>query len=551
MSTCVQCGKPRESFSFALSGGLCWACTMKPEVFAGVPPAPPPPAPVALEPLTDHIFKTPPWDHQLRAFVRCRDVTAFALLMEMGTGKSHVAANKMVWLFAHGKITGVLLVLPKSLARNWRDLELPKHMHDDVRRHVAIYTGTPNKKQQAALEQLFKPDPLELKVLIMNVEGLHTPRAFAFARKFVLAHQTLMVVDESTKIASPKAACTDRCIKLGERCPYRLILTGQPVPQSPLGVWAQFFFLDPAILDGSDFLAFKNRYAEQEKKWLTKPNGTRYEFNAVVGYQYLDDLEARIAPHSFRVLKRDCLDLPEKVYTRRHVELGDEQLRVYRELQSRSYAELQTEEREGRTVSAVLVLTKLLRLRQVLAGFVSLDPEDGDPVDVKLVKWLDGTRIDELAEAWETAGRPKLLVWSYFRPSLLKLYERGRELAGEDGAGLFFGDTKVDARAELVNRFQDPQDPLRWLVLNPRSGGHGLTLTAAKLVAYHDRDWSRELRLQSEDRAHRAGLKHSVTYLDLLTPGTVDDAITQVYETVGLLADQVTGDWRRWLIETP
>jgi SNF2 family DNA or RNA helicase len=258
-------------------------------------------------------------------------------------------------------------------------------------------------------------------------------------------------------------------------------------------------------------------------------------------------MEQRIAPHSFRVLKRDCLDLPDKVYSRRHVELGPEQLRVYRDLQQRSLAELEAE----RTVSSLMVLTKFIRLRQVLAGFAALDPEDGDPPSVKLTTWLDGTRLEEVAELWEQAGKPKMLVWSYLRPSLDMLHSKGCSVAGPEGAGLLWGDTKPEERADLIKRFQDPLDPLCWLVLNPHAAAHGVTLTACELMVYHDRDWSRELRLQSEDRAHRIGLKHSVTVVDLMTPGTLDDAMLARYATIGDLADQITGDWRRWLTEEP
>jgi SNF2 family DNA or RNA helicase len=84
--------------------------------------------------------------------------------------------------------------------------------------------------------------------------------------------------------------------------------------------------------------------------------------------------------------------------------------------------------------------------------------------------------------------------------------------------------------------------------MQPRTGGYGLTLTAATVMIYHDNDWSLEVRQQSEDRAHRMGQKSVVTYIDLVAEGTVDEQIREALVEKRDLADKVTGDKLRQML---
>jgi len=89
----------------------------------------------------------------------------------------------------------------------------------------------------------------------------------------------------------------------------------------------------------------------------------------------------------------------------------------------------------------------------------------------------------------------------------------------------YYGETLQDDRQAIVNRFQDPDSPLRFFVGQPRTGGYGITLTAAHTMIYYSNSYDLEIRLQSEDRAHRIGQTKSVTYVDLVSPGTVDEVV--------------------------
>jgi SNF2 family DNA or RNA helicase len=113
----------------------------------------------------------------------------------------------------------------------------------------------------------------------------------------------------------------------------------------------------------------------------------------------------------------------------------------------------------------------------------------------------------------------------------------------------YYGDTSADERQEIVTRFQDDQDELRFFVGNPSTGGYGLTLTAANVVVYYSNSFDLEKRLQSEDRAHRIGQTKNVTYIDLIAVNTVDEKIVRALREKINIATQVLGeDIKEWLI---
>ena len=83
---------------------------------------------------------------------------------------------------------------------------------------------------------------------------------------------------------------------------------------------------------------------------------------------------------------------------------------------------------------------------------------------------------------------------------------------------------------------------------HPKTGGYGLTLTAANTVVYFSNSYDLELRLQSEDRAHRIGQENKVTYIDLISPGTIDEKIVDALRNKIKIADTILGeDARDWL----
>ena len=475
-------------------------------------------------------FKTKPYEHQRTALNRSWERKEYALFMEMGTGKSKVLIDNIAVLYDRGYINAALIIAPKGVYRNWETNELPIHLPDHILVNMVVWNPTNTKTQQRILDTLFEYPNEDLKILIMNVEALSTKKGAAFAGKFLNAHKALMAVDESTTIKNPKAKRTKSILKLSLLAKYRRILTGSPVTKSPLDLYAQCEFLDPAYLGYSSYFSFRSRYAIIQQRSVAT-----HSFQQVVGYQNLEELNKTLNKFSFRVLKEHCLDLPEKVYIRRTVQLTKEQKDVYADLKKWAIATL-----EDGDITTTNVITQLLRLQQVTCGYAKFD--DGT------FKELPNNRIDELlAVLEETSG--KAIIWANYIYDIKQISKALGKAYGSDSYGTYFGETSDDDRQRLVANFQDPNHPCRFFVGQVRTGGYGLTLTQAATVVYYSNTYDLEVRMQSEDRAHRIGQVNRVTYIDILAERTVDEKIVKALRKKINLATAVMGEaWREWLV---
>ena len=475
-------------------------------------------------------FKTKPYEHQLEALKRSWNKKEYAYFMEMGTGKSKVLIDNIALLYDKGGINAAIIVAPKGVYRNWSGKEIPAHMPNHVERHIGVWNPAPTVKQKTELLKLFEVSP-ELKILIINVEAFSTKKGVAFVEKFILAHNTLIAVDESTTIKNPKAQRTKNLLKLAINTKYRRILTGFPVTQSPLDLYSQSAFLSTQLLGYSSFYSFQNRYA----KIINRSMGQR-TFRQVVGYQNLEELTENVNEFSYRVLKKECLDLPDKVYQRREVELTPEQKKVYKQLKDYAIAQLESSE----LVSVTSVLTQILRLHQVVCGFVKHD--QGEEVEIK------NNRLDSLLDVLaETQG--KVIIWANYQYDIKRILKTLHDTVGTEAVATYYGETLDEDRQQIIKSFQDPDSPLTYLISNVQTGGYGITLTEASTVIYYSNNYDLEKRLQSEDRAHRIGQTNKVTYIDLVVKGTVDEKIVKALRNKLDLAQEVLGDekWKDWI----
>ena len=477
----------------------------------------------------DYKFKTKPYEHKIKALGVCHNKENYALFMEMGTGKSKVLVDNIAMLYDKGKINAALIIAPKGVYRNWERQEIPIHMPDHILYNIVTWSPATTKKQQKENQKLFKHDE-ELVVFLMNIEAFSTKKGLDIAKRFLLAHSCLMAIDESTTIKSPTASRTKNVLKLRDYAKYRRILTGSPVTKSPLDLYTQCYFLDPLYLDFSSYYTFRNRYA-----LMVDRNVGSHSFKLITGYTRLDELNNKLDKFSYRVLKEDCLDLPNKIYMKRNVSLTPEQLKAYTEMKKHAVTVL-----ENSQTSAASALAQMVRLHQITCGYLMTDDGKERP--------LKNNRISELLNILEEIDG-KVIIWAIYRHDIKKINEILSERYGKEAVESFYGDTAESDRQDIVSRFQDRKDPLRFFIGNPRTGGYGLTLTASHTVVYYSNSYDLEIRLQSEDRAHRISQTEKVTYIDLLSEGTVDEFIVKNLRNKINLANKVLGeDFKKWLI---
>jgi SNF2 family DNA or RNA helicase len=470
-------------------------------------------------------FKSKPFAHQSKALEMSWDKEVFAYFMEMGTGKSKVLIDNIAMLFNVGKINGALIIAPKGVYKNWFDSEIPSHMPDYVEKKVGLWRTDPNAKD---LKPLFSTGA-ELHILIMNVEAFSTKKGVLFAHKFLSCHNALIGIDESTTIKNPNAKRTKSILSLKPLSKFRRILTGSPVTKSPLDLFSQCQFLDSWLLNQSSYYAFRTRYAV-----CRKINVSGRQVEIVVGYRNLGELSEKVKPFSYRVLKDDCLDLPPKTYTKRIIELSDEQKKVYKTMKEKAIAFL-----NGKMVSTATVITQLMRLHQITCGHFTSD--DGDVQEIK------NNRIDQLMEILEEV-EGKAVIWAHYRYDIKKIVEAISKKYGENSVVTYYGDTSTDDRQKAITKIQDKDSSVRFIVGTPQTGGYGITLTGASTMIYYSNGYDLEKRQQSEARIDRIGQEKPMTYIDIIAEGTVDDKIVQSLRKKVNIASEVMGEeLKEWI----
>ena len=442
-------------------------------------------------------FKTEPYEHQKDALKKCWNKEAFAIFAEMGTGKTKIALDNACILYNRGKIDRLLVVAPKGAYMNWVDLEIPTHVPEYIGKKVLAWKPSTSEKYKAQLKDIMNLSDYRLKIMVMNVEAFSTKKGLNFAKLFLIG-RAMMIVDESTTIKNPQAKRTKNILSLAKETKYRRIMTGSPVTQSPMDLWSQMDFLDPEILGQSSFYAFRTRYAIMI---TANAAGGTHKYQKIVKFKNLAQLGQLVSPHSYRILKKDCLDLPDKVYTKREVELSDEQKQAYAEMKTNAMTML-----KGQSATALNVLTQLIRLHQITCGHMKTD--DGDIINFK------NLRLDELMQILgETTG--KVIIWANYIHDILSIEKAIKEEFGRNSYCTYYGATKAEDRQKCIYDFQNSENDCRFFIGNTQTGGYGITLTAASTVIYYSNNYDLEKRIQSEDRAHRIG---PVSYTHLTLP---------------------------------
>ena len=474
--------------------------------------------------IKDYRFKTKPYDHQIKALEKSWAQKTYALFMEMGTGKSKVLVDNIAMLYDRGAIRGALIVAPKGVYKNWDQIEFPVHMPEHVEYTKVLWEPNLTKKKQYELDTLFD-DKGDLKILIMNVEAFSTNKGLDFAHSFlnIFVGRALIGIDESTTIKNPTAKRTKNILKIGNLAKYRRILTGSPVTKSPLDLYSQCKFLDPFHLNQQSYYSFRTRYANMIERNF---GGRRVQL--VGSYRNLGELTTLLDKFSYRVLKEECLDLPEKVFTKRYVQLTAEQKKVYAQLKRDALALL-----DDKMMSTMNVITQMMRLHQVTCGHFKADDDS--------VTLLDNNRVDTLLDLLEETDG-KVIIWANYRQDIKNIVDTLKKRHGDDSTVEYHGGVDPTLRQENIALFQEKNSPTRYFVGNTQTGGYGITLTAANTVIYYSNNYDLEKRLQSEDRAHRIGQTGSVTYVDLIAEETIDEKIVKALRKKIDIANEIMGE---------
>lgn len=486
-------------------------------------------------------MKTKPMKHQLEGRKRLAANSRFALAADMGTGKTWMLLDDMERRWKANEIDAAIIIAPNGVHTNWVLREIPKHL--EVPHDATFWVSGAGKKHTASLERQLRTahdEPRRLVLHAMNVDAVNTKGGEAHLRAFLgtfAPGRVAMIIDESHKIKNLDAKRTQRILALGVKAGVRRIASGTIMANSPLDLFSQYEFLAPGLLGTRSYRAFVSQYAElmgadsglvQDIMRRTGARGTPQILaknrDGTPRFKNLDKLSDLMSPHTFRVTKEECLDLPPKIYQTVFFDMDSEQQRAYEHIVSeRNWFRADGE------VDTFTALTVITKLRQVTSGFIMVD---GAPTQLLHA----GPRLAALDEALdECTGQ--LIIWASFREELKQiaaaLSERGETFR------VYHGGTSRADRELAVDDFQAGH--VRIFLGNPAAAGTGLTLTAAQTAIYYSTDFSLEQRRQSEDRSHRVGTTHKVVYIDLVARGTIDERIAASQQSKQATSDQIMG----------
>ena len=307
--------------------------------------------------------------HQEIALSYMRSNNYFALFMEQGTGKTIPSLVRLLDLLKNKDIDDALVVAPKSALGAWeRDIELF--------------------------------EPRDQAILKKGITLINYDKVWRGEKKSpYYKPYGCIILDEAHFIKNRSSKRSKFLLKIATMSKYRYILTGTPIGNGQLeNIWSLYCFLDPYLQRGYIYSRiFKGSYRTFENKYCILNM-----YHKPMSYIHVDELQDIINQYSYRVKKIDCLDLPEK--------LPDEVIKV--DLKNKSlYKQLATE-------SAILKyeiladnpLSRLVKLRQLCSGYLKVDPEIGDDIEVETEKTAV---LEELIEGFEEDK--KLVIFAEFK----------------------------------------------------------------------------------------------------------------------------------------
>lgn len=428
-----------------------------------------------------------PHPYQVRAVKLMLAQGAAGLFLDPGLGKTSIALAALRVLFAEGAQKSALVVAPLRVCYEVWPQEIEKWSTFHGLR-VAILHGP--KKEQALRE---KAD-----VFVINPEGLE------WLSRCRWEWPEILIVDESTKFKSARSRRSRALHGMCSKFARRYILTGTPIPNGLLDIWAQIFLLDGGSSLGRWFTQFRNAFFE--------PTGFGgYKWQLAEGKE--QEIYTRIKPLVLRLSAEEHLALPEKIETTLSVTLPESAWLDYREMEEDLITSL-----KKNTITAANAAVATGKLRQLASGAVYLnDTVTGEFEETHTAK------IDALQDLVEELSGQPLLVAYEFRHDLERLRKRfGLKIPAIEG-----GVTPKRLK-EIVSDWNAGKLPL--LFAQPASASLGLNLQGACAhLAWFNLPWNLEHYDQMVRRIWRQGqTQNRVIVYYLSARGTIDETIRGV-----------------------
>jgi len=463
-------------------------------------------------------LKTDLLNHQHAATEKLLPSRIGALFMEMGTGKTRTAIEMISR--RREKISKVVWFCPVSLKETIRH-EIFKHT-DTAPDQVHVFNGKTSERNLPAAFWY-----------VVGIESMSASKRVIFTVNALINENTMVIVDESSYIKGHRSARTDWITRVAERARYRLILTGTPISQGVVDLFAQMRFLSPKILGYKSFYSFAANHLEYSEKYpglIVRSHNTAY-------------LAAKIKPYVYQVTKDECLDLPDKLHESRYFSMTNEQRYAYERAKDQILDEMTDDKFDSFTIFRLFTA-----LQQIVCGF-------WNEIELKTRKEtfhrFEHSRIDVLLDiVSRIPDGEKIIIWAKYKHDIEQIAAALTAACGEGCTALFYGAISEKNRAGEVLKFRNGA---RFFLATQSCGGHGLTLNEAHHVIFYNNAFKYSERLQAEDRCHRIGQAHPVTYIDITCCDSIDERIEQALAAKGSTVEafkaeieRVKDDKKKW-----
>jgi len=316
-----------------------------------------------------------------------------------------------------------------------------------------------------------------------------------------------IILDESQYIKNPSSKIYKAVNELQSR--HKLVLTGTPIENSLIDLWAQFNFLNKGLLGSYHF--FKNEFIHP----IEKHNNQEQEAK----------LQAIIDPFILRRTKNQVAkELPEKTEQVIYCEMTEAQWSYYESEKSKIRNALIENLEEHDKQDNLKILDGLSRLRQIANHPRMLDEDYQE----------DSGKYREIIDYLESliSEDHKVLVFSSYKKHLRILESHFHQIGWQ--YSLLTGETQN--RQKVINEFQE-QEANKIFLIQIKAGGFGLNLTAADYVLILDPWWNPAVEEQAINRAHRIGQDKKVMVYRFISAGTVEEKIRGLQSRKARLAE--------------
>ncbi len=419
--------------------------------------------------------------HQEEAVEKLIKLKVGALFMEQGTGKTITTIEIARRRYEAGKIEKSIWLCPCSAKENIK-------------------------------KEILKQCPEELlKIFVIcGIETLSSSiRANEYLRMLAAGKKCFLIVDESLLVKNPRAYRTENIVWLSRACPYKIILNGTPVSRNEADLYAQFYILDWRILGYQSYWSFAANHLEYD------------DYGRLRRVLNTDYLAQKIAPYTYQVLKRDCLNLPAKKYKTSGFLLTEEQEEEYE--WAANYLMQGIDEREPQTIYRLFS-----GLQAVISGkrLIFEGRQHFRAVEM-FENPTDNPRISHLLQILPDE---KTIIFCRYESEISQLCSMLPDAVRFDGT------VPIKKRNEALKQFRGEK---KYLIANKNCAGFSLNLQFCHNIIYFSNDWELGKRLQSEDRVHRLGQEEDILITDIYAIGTLDERILQCLNKKESILDSV------------